>query len=274
MTPRYASPEQIRGVQVTTVTDVYSLGVILYELLTGHRPYRLDDRVEYDRGRVVCEEEPATPSLIVTRKTDTVATPGTSGVITPQLVSELRRENPGQLRRRLRGDLDREALGRALDGIVARHEALRTTFAQQDGEPSQRIAPVEASGFRLLDHDLADHAEAESELRRLMVEERSAAFDLERGVDEREAGDPEAARQEGQEVESGLDPSDVEPRGALRVRAGPRDVRGLQPRCDVFALEDQAALQADSRLLDGHRRTQCVAELLLGHAPQLLGSQL
>ena len=86
---------------------------------------------------------------------------------------------PGRLR--LRGELDREALSRALDRIVARHEALRTTFVVVEGEPEQRIAPVEESGFVLLDHDLTAHPEAEAELRRLMAEEADAAFDLERG---------------------------------------------------------------------------------------------
>ncbi|HEV2736184.1 MAG TPA: condensation domain-containing protein, partial [Longimicrobiaceae bacterium] len=82
---------------------------------------------------------------------------------------------------RLRGELDREALGRALDRIVARHESLRTTFRVVDGEPAQRIAPVEQRGFQLLDHDLREHPGPEAELRRLMTEEAEAAFDLERG---------------------------------------------------------------------------------------------
>ncbi|HYR11928.1 MAG TPA: condensation domain-containing protein, partial [Longimicrobium sp.] len=82
---------------------------------------------------------------------------------------------------RLRGELDRAALRRALDRIVARHEALRTVFAEVDGEPVQRIAPAEESPFHLAEHDLRDHAEGGTELRRLMAEEAGAPFDLERG---------------------------------------------------------------------------------------------
>ncbi|HEV2733982.1 MAG TPA: condensation domain-containing protein, partial [Longimicrobiaceae bacterium] len=82
---------------------------------------------------------------------------------------------------RLRGELDRAALVRALDRIVARHEALRTTFAAVDGDPRQWIAPVEESAFRLVEHDLAGRDDAGAELRRLVVEEANAPFDLERG---------------------------------------------------------------------------------------------
>jgi len=57
MTPEYASPEQIRGEAVTPLSDLYSLGVLLYELLTGHRPYRLQNRTPQEIARVVCEEE-------------------------------------------------------------------------------------------------------------------------------------------------------------------------------------------------------------------------
>ncbi|HEX2080123.1 MAG TPA: condensation domain-containing protein, partial [Longimicrobium sp.] len=84
-------------------------------------------------------------------------------------------------RLRLKGELDRSALGRALDRIVARHEALRTTFVVGDREPEQRIAPAEGSRFHLVDHDLGGHAGPEAELLRLATEEANAPFDLERG---------------------------------------------------------------------------------------------
>ncbi|MBW3655258.1 MAG: non-ribosomal peptide synthetase, partial [Gemmatimonadetes bacterium] len=84
-------------------------------------------------------------------------------------------------RMRLQGELNRNALVRALDRMVARHEALRTTFAEVDGEQVQRIAPVEESPFQLTEHDLRGHAEAGAELRRLLAEEAASPFDLARG---------------------------------------------------------------------------------------------
>jgi serine/threonine protein kinase len=64
MTPRYASPEQVRGETVTAASDIYSLGVVLYELLTGHSPYRAPDGPVHEVTRSVCEEEPRKPGTV------------------------------------------------------------------------------------------------------------------------------------------------------------------------------------------------------------------
>ncbi|HKP73831.1 MAG TPA: protein kinase [Pyrinomonadaceae bacterium] len=107
MTPEYASPEQVRGANVTTTTDIYSLGVLLYELLTGHRPYRLKSRRPDEVARVICEEEPERPSTAVSRVEEVAESNGAeSKPITPESVSSVRDDQPDKLRRRLSGDLD------------------------------------------------------------------------------------------------------------------------------------------------------------------------
>jgi serine/threonine-protein kinase len=67
LTPAYASPEQLRSEPITTAADVYSLGVILYELLTGQKPYQLADNSLSAFERAVCEQQPDLPSVRITQ---------------------------------------------------------------------------------------------------------------------------------------------------------------------------------------------------------------
>jgi len=107
LTPEYASPEQLRGLPITTTSDVYSLGVVLYELLTGHRPFNFESRSPEEVARLITAGEPIKPSVIIThtnsaRHTDDVE----HRSITPEAISHMRDGNVDKLRRRLAGDLD------------------------------------------------------------------------------------------------------------------------------------------------------------------------
>lgn len=110
LTPQYASPEQITGGPVTTAGDVYSLGVILYELLCGRSPYPLGGGSIRDFEKRVCEHPPERPSAALVRM-DRVSEPSSQLALLPvDAIAAARSTDPARLRRLLTGDLDRIVL--------------------------------------------------------------------------------------------------------------------------------------------------------------------
>ncbi len=117
LTPGYASPEQVRGERITTATDVYSLGVLLYALLSGRRPYEAPEDSPEELARVVCGQDPERPSAEALRPME--------GPPTGEELAARRGTSLRGLARQLEGDLDTIVL-----------KALRK-------EPARRYASVE-----------------------------------------------------------------------------------------------------------------------------------
>jgi serine/threonine protein kinase len=105
LTPGYASPEQVKGEPITTVSDVYALGVVLYELLTGQHPYSAPGSTPHQIARAVCEVDPEKPSTVV-RRTEGSPSPGGRTTVGSGTTVPLGESSADRLSKRLSGDLD------------------------------------------------------------------------------------------------------------------------------------------------------------------------
>ena len=105
LTPEYASPEQVKGEPVTTASDIYALGVLLYHLLSGHNPYQLATSSTSDIFQAICEQVPERPSTAISRRLAEGPASRTDQLSLNEIAAA-RGLTPVRLKRALTGDLD------------------------------------------------------------------------------------------------------------------------------------------------------------------------
>lgn len=106
LTPAYASPEQVQKDVITTASDIYQLGLVLYKLLTGCHPYKLKNKSPGRIEKIICEQPPNRPSSILTGSHSLLLQSKSVPNSFLELVSNTRKTNPSQLKKQLTGDLD------------------------------------------------------------------------------------------------------------------------------------------------------------------------
>lgn len=137
MTPEYASPEQINGEPITTATDVYTLGLLLCQILTGSLPYTFTEKTPHEIGNVITGTPPTRPSMLVSRMQNSNPDGSKTAVL-----------NPGLTKRVLKGDLDNIILKALRKDPVRRYGSAEQLL--QDIQNHQNNLPVTARPESLL----------------------------------------------------------------------------------------------------------------------------
>ena len=137
LTPEYASPEQIKGDKITTASDIYSLGVLLYQILTGYQPYKISNNSPSVISKIITEEKVQKPSEKVKEKAE--------------ITNEANIFHPEKISNQLKGDLD-NIVSKAMNKDPLR----RYVSVEQFSEDLRRhlaglpvIAQKDTAGYRL-----------------------------------------------------------------------------------------------------------------------------
>lgn len=288
VTPAYASPEQVRGEPVGTASDVYALGVLLYEMLAGCRPYAVEDRPPAEVQRIICEETPQRPSVRA------LAGPAANAVL------DARRTSADRFRRDLAGDLDTivlkalakepvrrypsaqalaDDLRRYLDGRPVL--ALPDTLRYRAGKFVQRhrtVVTVSALGVIAL---LTGTALAAWQARMATVQARLAAQERDRATDESEKAQLVAGlmvdlfrlSDPTETLGDTITAREMLDRGSARIEREFGDQPDIQARLLVEVARVYVNLGLLSRALPLVERSAALRDSLHGaHSPQLAES--
>ena len=138
-TPEYAAPEQVRGEVITTSVDVYALGLLLYQLLTGRRPYNVSNSTPAAYERAVLDQEPTRPSLVLV---------GDGAALDDPSLTANTGVSPQQLQRQLRGDLDAIILKALRKQPEERYSSVADLAADIENHLARKPVAARRGGWR------------------------------------------------------------------------------------------------------------------------------
>ena len=241
-TPAYAAPEQIRGETVTTAIDIYALGLVLYEVLTGARPYRVDESSPRAYEIAVLEQTPTRPSDAVRADRDI---------------------DVARVRKALRGDLDAIVLKALRKEPAQRYASVADFAADIRCHLTQRPVAARQGNFPLCGGSLPAPARLRARARRHRAGRASLAGPLLTELQRREA----VAARERAESEAARANQVTEFMVEVFEQANPEETDGAA--VSAIALLESARARIDTQTMDAAAR----ATMLIGIARAIVGVQ-